>query len=411
MKKPNKNAVRDVGTQGESRASAWHPVLVGMVGVGVLCLLVALAPIRMPWAEIPIVALCAVAVLAPMVTRRLGIHPASGMWRKTRRQEPETHRKFLTGFYPRRGLSTGVWSVDVALKGTGWPPGCLSGIRAVDLDRWVSKTLLLYSIAAAQERGDGCVWIGSEIDPARAARVGVDLSRLRVVTTDVADPFRLLEVAEGLVTSADRLDLVVIESIHDHPNWAAARSVLSRFVHSLQRTRVACVYALHTTHPPSSTADRSLRFHSATRLRLKGQGPCARRDIARIRVSVSVMKSRAYGNNTVTLDVTPSHGITAHRVSTESLIALGLEHRVLTRLPQSGGVLLGSKSLGEDGAAASQYLADQPRTALDLQMAIWAKMEKILDGPRMYVYETFPGPLEDAIRRLDDSPETNALTG
>jgi len=107
-------------------------------------------------------------------------------------------------------IPTGSLAVDIALGVGGIPRGRVTEIYGPESSG--KTTLCLHTIAEAQRRGGICAFIDMEhaLDPAYAARIGVDIDNLYISQPDMAE--QALEIAEALVRSG-ALDVIVLDSV------------------------------------------------------------------------------------------------------------------------------------------------------------------------------------------------------
>ena len=107
-------------------------------------------------------------------------------------------------------IPTGSLSLDIALGVGGLPRGRIIEIYGPESSG--KTTLCLHVIAEAQRTGGVCAFIDMEhaLDPAYAARIGVDVNNLYVSQPDTGE--QALEIAEALVRSG-ALDVVVVDSV------------------------------------------------------------------------------------------------------------------------------------------------------------------------------------------------------
>jgi recombination protein RecA len=108
------------------------------------------------------------------------------------------------------GISTGSFSLDLALGGRGLPKG-----RVVELfgpESSGKTTLALHVIGQAQKMGGIAAFIDAEhaLDPAWAKRLGVNLEALLVSQPDTGE--QALEICEMLVRS-NAVDVIAIDSV------------------------------------------------------------------------------------------------------------------------------------------------------------------------------------------------------
>ena len=107
-------------------------------------------------------------------------------------------------------IASGSLSLDIALGVGGYPRGRIVEIYGPESSG--KTTLCLHAIAQAQRTGGICGFVDVEhaLDPAYAARIGVDVNNLYVSQPDTGE--QALEIAEALVRS-NAMDVVVVDSV------------------------------------------------------------------------------------------------------------------------------------------------------------------------------------------------------
>jgi recombination protein RecA len=107
-------------------------------------------------------------------------------------------------------IPTGSLAIDVALGVGGVPRGRVIEIYGPESSG--KTTFCLHTIAEAQKRGGICAFIDMEhaLDPAYAARIGVDVNNLYIAQPDMAE--QALEIADTLVRCG-ALDVIVLDSV------------------------------------------------------------------------------------------------------------------------------------------------------------------------------------------------------
>jgi recombination protein RecA len=107
-------------------------------------------------------------------------------------------------------IPTGSLAVDVALGVGGVPRGRVIEIYGPESSG--KTTFCLHTIAEAQKRGGICAFIDMEhaLDPAYAARIGVDIDNLYIAQPDMAE--QALEIADTLIRCG-ALDIIVLDSV------------------------------------------------------------------------------------------------------------------------------------------------------------------------------------------------------
>lgn len=107
-------------------------------------------------------------------------------------------------------IPSGSLTVDIAIGVGGIPRGRVTEIYGPESSG--KTTICLHTIAEAQKRGGLAAFVDMEhaLDPAYAARIGVDVDKLYVSQPDTAE--QALEITEALVRSG-ALDVVVLDSV------------------------------------------------------------------------------------------------------------------------------------------------------------------------------------------------------
>ena len=107
-------------------------------------------------------------------------------------------------------IPTGSLALDIALGVGGVPRGRVTEIYGPESSG--KTTICLHVVAEAQRRGGTCGYVDMEhaLDPAYAAKCGVDVENLYISQPDTGE--QALEIAEQLVRSG-AMDVVVIDSV------------------------------------------------------------------------------------------------------------------------------------------------------------------------------------------------------
>ena len=107
-------------------------------------------------------------------------------------------------------IPTGSLALDIALGVGGVPRGRVTEIYGPESSG--KTTICLHIVAEAQRRGGTCGYVDMEhaLDPAYAAKCGVDVENLYISQPDTGE--QALEIAEQLVRSG-AMDVVVIDSV------------------------------------------------------------------------------------------------------------------------------------------------------------------------------------------------------
>ena len=187
-------------------------------------------------------------------------------------------------------VPTGSLSLEVALGIGGFPKGRIIEIYGPESSG--KTTVALHAVAEVQKRGGIAGFIDAEhaLDPAYAAKIGVDIDNLYISQPD--DGEQALEITETLVRSG-AVDIIVIDSVaalvpkaeidgdmgDSHVGLQARlmsqalrklTAVINRnnciviFINQL-REKVGVVYG----NPETTTGGRALKFYSSVRMEVR----------------------------------------------------------------------------------------------------------------------------------------------
>ncbi len=188
---------------------------------------------------------------------------------------------------PIEGISTGCFSIDLALGGAGVPRGRVTEIFGPESSG--KTTLALQVIAQAQKKGGMAVFIDAEhaLDRAYAGKLGVDIESLLVSQPDYGE--QALDIAETFVRT-NALDVIVVDSVAalvpkvelegemgDTFVGLQARlmsQALRKLTSSIHRSRTCVIFinqirekiGVMFGNPETTPGGRALKFYSTTRI-------------------------------------------------------------------------------------------------------------------------------------------------
>lgn len=295
-------------------------------------------------------------------------------------------------------VPTGSLGLDLALGTGGWTRGHL--IELFGEPGSGKTTLSLMAVASVQAAGGNAALIDAEhaLDPARAERLGVDLSSLPIVQPDSGE--QALAIGEMLLQSGG-VDLLVVDSIaaltpraeldagvgmmpsglqaalvsQALRRWSAAARRTHATVLMLNQIRFDAAASRRGVEYDATAGGRSLRFYAAQRVSLTVRGVVrapGRTAPVGIRVTARVEKNRrslAFGE--ASFDLLFSGGVDRTRELAEAAVSTGW----LAETPEGwvwAGPALGWPAAwrGVDGASACSWLAEHPRVARALESAL-----------------------------------------
>jgi recombination protein RecA len=187
-------------------------------------------------------------------------------------------------------ISTGALTLDVALGVGGVPRGRIVEIYGPESSG--KTTLVLHIIANAQKKGGQAAIIDTEhaLDPAYAARIGVDLKNLLVSQPDSGE--EAMNIAETLIKS-NALDVVVVDSVaalapkaelegemgqaHVGLQARLMSQALRKLTGAISKSKCIAIFTnqirekvgIMFGNPETTPGGRALKFYSSVRLEIR----------------------------------------------------------------------------------------------------------------------------------------------
>jgi recombination protein RecA len=185
---------------------------------------------------------------------------------------------------------TGALSLDIALGVGGIPRGRVTEIYGPESSG--KTTLCQHIIAEAQKRGGIAAFVDVEhaLDPAYAARCGVDVDNLYISQPDTGE--QALEIAEALVRSG-AIDVVVVDSVaalvpraeiegemgdaHVGLQARLMSQALRKLAGAVKQSNTALIFTNQLRqkigvmfgNPETTTGGMALRFYASVRLDMR----------------------------------------------------------------------------------------------------------------------------------------------
>jgi recombination protein RecA len=295
-------------------------------------------------------------------------------------------------------ISTGTLALDAALGIGGVPRGRIVEIYGPESS---GKTTLALQIAAeAQRQGGIAAFIDAEhaLDPAYAARLGVDINDVLISQPDTGE--QALEIADMLVRSG-AIDIVVIDSVAalvpraelegemgDVTVGLQARlmsQALRKLAGSLSKSQTTCIFINQLREkigvmfgsPETTSGGRALKFYATIRIDVRRidsikQGT----DIVGNRVRAKVVKNKvAPPFRQAEFDIMYGQGISKEG----SILDLGVEEGFVAK--SGAWFSYGDERLGQGREAAKEYLQEHP----DIRTEIEAKLRERLEIPEPHM--------------------------
>ena len=284
-------------------------------------------------------------------------------------------------------IPTGSLSLDIALGVGGLPKGRIVEIYGPESSG--KTTLCLHVIAEAQRNGGVCGFVDVEhaLDPAYAARIGVNVDSLYVSQPDTGE--QALEIAEALVRS-NAMDVVVVDSVaalvpraeiegemgDSHVGLQARlMSQALRKLAGVVKTSDTCLIFTNQLrqkigvmfgNPETTTGGMALKFYASVRLDVRRiesikQGS----DVVGNRTRVTVKKNKvAPPFKVAEFDIMYNEGIS----TAGDLVDLGVDNDILAK--RGSFYSFGDIRLGQGRENAKAFLQENPDLAAQVDRLI-----------------------------------------
>ena len=291
-------------------------------------------------------------------------------------------------------IPTGSISLDIALGVGGIPRARVTEVFGPEASG--KTTLCLHLAAEAQRMGGTVAFVDMEhaLDPAYAAKVGVDIENLLISQPDTGE--QALEIVQTLVRSG-ALDLVVIDSVAalvprseiegdmgDATMGMQARlmsQALRKLSGAINQTRTAVVFTnqlrqkigVYFGNPETTPGGMALKFYASVRLDVRRiQSIKSGSEIIGNRVRVRVVKNKvAAPFRTAEFDIMYNEGIS----KAGDILDLGASLDVITK--RGAFYSFGDTRLGQGRENAKEYLRQNPEMFADIEKAV---REQAIDG-------------------------------
>lgn len=284
-------------------------------------------------------------------------------------------------------IPTGSLSLDIALGVGGIPRGRITEIYGPEASG--KTTLSQHIVAEAQKLGGTAAFIDMEhaLDPAYAARCGVDVDNLLISQPDTGE--QALEITETLVRSG-AVELVVIDSVAalvprselegdmgDAQMGAMARlmsQALRKLSGAINQTKTAVVFTNQLRqkigvmfgNPETTTGGQALKFYASVRLDCRRiQSIKVGAEIVGNRTRVRVVKNKvAPPFRTAEFDIMYNEGIS----KVGDLIDLATQLSIIDK--RGAFFSYGDVRIGQGRENSKEFLRQNPGLADEIELVI-----------------------------------------
>ena len=286
-------------------------------------------------------------------------------------------------------VSTGSLGLDIALGVGGLPRGRVVEVYGPESSG--KTTLCLQVVAQVQKQGGVAAYIDAEnaLDPAYAAKLGVNVSELLISQPDTGE--QALEIADMLVRSGG-IDIIVIDSVAalvpkaeiegemgDVLPGLQARlmsQALRKLTANIKRANVLVVFinqirmkiGVMFGNPETTTGGNALKFYASVRLDIRRIGSIKRgEEVVGNVTRVKVVKNKVSPPFREALfDILYGEGISREG----EIVELGVNHRILEK--SGAWYAYNGERIGQGKDNARDFLKEHPATAQEIEGKIRA---------------------------------------
>ncbi len=287
-------------------------------------------------------------------------------------------------------IPTGSLALDIALGIGGVPRGRVVEIYGPESSG--KTTVCQHVVAEAQKRGGVCAYVDMEhaLDPAYAAKCGVDVDNLYIAQPDTGE--QALEIAESLVRSG-AIDVVVVDSVAalvprseiegdmgDATMGQQARlmsQALRKLSGAIKQTNTCMIFTNQLRqkigvmfgNPETTTGGMALKFYASVRLDVRRiQAIKDGQDVVGARTRVRVTKNKvAAPFREAEFDIMYNEGIS----KVGDLIDIGTALEIVTK--RGAFYSYNDTRIGQGREQAKNFLKANPQIANEIELAIRAQ--------------------------------------
>mgnify|MGYP001323173887 CR=1 FL=1 len=288
-------------------------------------------------------------------------------------------------------IPSGSLGLDIALGVGGYPKGRIVEIYGPESSG--KTTLCLHAIAEAQKQGGICGFVDVEhaLDPAYAAKIGVDVNNLYISQPDTGE--QALEIAEALVRS-NAMDVVVVDSVaalvpraeiegemgDSHVGLQARlmSQALRKLTGAVKSSNTCMIFTNQLRqkigvmfgNPETTSGGMALKFYASVRLDVRRIEAIKQGDSnVGNRTRVTVKKNKvAPPFRTAEFDIMYNEGIS----TVGDLLDLGVEYDILSK--RGAYYRFNEEIVGQGREASKEYLRQHPELATEIDRLVRAKV-------------------------------------
>jgi recombination protein RecA len=284
-------------------------------------------------------------------------------------------------------IPSGSLGLDIALGVGGYPKGRIVEVYGPESSG--KTTLCLHAIAEAQKQGGICGFVDVEhaLDPAYAAKIGVDVNNLYISQPDTGE--QALEIAEALIRS-NAMDVVVVDSVaalvpraeiegemgDSHVGLQARlmSQALRKLTGAVKSSNTCMIFTNQLRqkigvmfgNPETTSGGMALKFYASVRLDIRRIESIKQGDATvgnRTRVTVKKNKV-APPFRTAEFDIMYNEGIS----TVGDILDLGVAEEVVVK--RGAFFSYGDLRLGQGRENAKTFLAENPAVAEEIDSLV-----------------------------------------
>ncbi len=287
-------------------------------------------------------------------------------------------------------ISTGSIGLDIALGIGGVPKGRVVEIYGPESSG--KTTLTLHIVAEAQKQGGTCAFVDAEhaLDPAYAAKLGVDIDELLVSQPDTGE--QALEITDMLVRSG-AVDVVVIDSVaaltpkaeiegdmgdtHVGLQARLMSQALRKLAGNIKRSNCIVIFinqirmkiGVMFGSPETTTGGNALKFYASVRMDIRRIGAIKKGDeVVGNETRVKVVKNKvAPPFKQVQFEILYGEGISREG----ELIELGVKQGLIDK--SGSWYSYNGDRIGQGKDNVRNFLKENPDISTDLESKIRAE--------------------------------------